>query len=499
MTTPAKEDVMPRSKLRPRAKIGMVSLGCPKNLVDTEMLLGTVAEEHVICGDPRDADIVIVNTCAFIDQSRAESLQAIREVAGWKAEGKIRGLVVAGCMAQRYGDQIREAVPSVDSILAMAEYGRVGEVVRKILDSKGQAEEAQAPWRTLVAPDGKVPVIREETGRLRVTPRHYAYLRVSEGCSNACTFCSIPTFRGLFRSKPADMILKEARELVASGAEELNLISQDTTDYGRDLTGRAQEGGLAWLLEQLAKIEGVRWLRILYAYPGHVSDRLIETMAALSPRVLPYLDMPIQHINSRMLKRMGRRHTRDETRELLEKLRAKVPGIVLRTSLISGFPGETEKEHEELVSFVEEFAFERLGVFPYSHEKTTPAGEKFEDDIPADEKKRRVDSLMRTQQPIAFAHNKRLVGKTLEVVVEGQNEEGVLVGRSIYDAPEIDPVVYLEGDAAVGQFVEARVLKGIGYDLIAEVDPGTRGGPKPRTKKAAPQVPKKRRLPLAKG
>ncbi|MEZ0228420.1 MAG: 30S ribosomal protein S12 methylthiotransferase RimO [Planctomycetota bacterium] len=495
---------MPRSKPRSRAKIGMVSLGCPKNLVDTEMLLGTVAQEHVICGDPRDADIVIVNTCAFIDQSRAESLQAIREVAGWKEQGKIRGLVVAGCMAQRYGDQIREAVPTVDSILAMAEYGRVGEVVRKILDAKGQAEEAQAPWRTLVAPDGRVPVIREETGRLRVTPRHYAYLRVSEGCSNACTFCSIPTFRGLFKSKPPEMILAEAKELVGSGAQELNLISQDTTDYGRDLTGKAQKGGLAWLLEQLAKIDGVRWLRILYAYPGHVSDELIDTMARLQAGpdragVLPYLDMPIQHINSRMLKRMGRRHTREETRELLEKLRARVPGIVLRTSLISGFPGETDKEHDELVSFVKEFAFERLGVFPYSHEKTTPAGEKFEDDIHADLKQARVDELMKAQQPIAFAHNKRLVGKSLEVVVEGTNDEGVPVGRSIYDAPEIDPVVYLEGDVTVGEFVTAKVLKGIGYDLIAEVaDAG--GKTKSRGKAKAASAPKKaRRLPMAKG
>jgi ribosomal protein S12 methylthiotransferase len=490
-----KEDAMPRSKPRAQAKIGMVSLGCPKNLVDTEMLLGKVAEEHVICGDPQDADIVIVNTCAFIDQSRAESLQAIREVAGWKAEGKIRGVVVAGCMAQRYGDQIREAVPSVDSILAMAEYGRVGEVVRRILDAKGQAEEAQAPWRTLVAPDGKVPVIREETGRLRVTPRHYAYLRVSEGCSNACTFCSIPTFRGLFRSKPAEMILKEARELVASGAAELNLISQDTTDWGSDLTGKARSGGLAHLLEQLSAIEGVRWLRILYAYPGHVSDRLVETMASL-PHLLPYLDMPIQHINSRVLKRMGRRHTRKETRELLEKLRAKVPGIVLRTSLISGFPGETEEEHEELVSFVKEIRFERLGVFPYSHEATTPAGEKFQDDVPPEEKKRRVDALMKAQQPIAFAHARRLVGKSLEVVVEGRNEEGVLVGRSIYDAPEIDPVVYLEGDAEPGDFVQATVLKGTGYDLIADIE----GAPRVTRKKAAPaQAPKKRRLPLAGG
>jgi ribosomal protein S12 methylthiotransferase len=215
---------------------------------------------------------VIVNTCAFIDQSRAESLATIREVAGWKKAGKVRGLVVAGCMAQRYGAEIRDAVPEVDSILAMAEYDKLGSVLGHILDARAEAESAQAPWRTLVAPDGAVPVVREETARLRVTPRHYAYLRISEGCSNACTFCSIPTFRGLFRSKPPETILAEARELVASGARELNLISQDTTDYGRDLEGAARERGLAWLLEQLAAIDGVRWLRILYAYPAKPKD-----------------------------------------------------------------------------------------------------------------------------------------------------------------------------------------------------------------------------------
>jgi ribosomal protein S12 methylthiotransferase len=493
---------MPRAKkrARTRAKVGMISLGCPKNLVDTEVLLGKVALDHTICGDPEDADIVIVNTCAFIDQSRAESLGAIREVARWKAEGKVRGMVVAGCMAQRYGDQIREAVPAVDSILAMAEYDRVGEVVANILDAHEAANDAQAPWRTLVARDGKVPVIRQETARLRVTPRHYAYLRVSEGCSNACTFCSIPTFRGLFRSKPAEMILAEARELVAAGAQELDLISQDTTDWGTDLAGVAKKRGLAWLLEQLAALDGVRWIRILYAYPGHVSDELIETMARLQPRVVPYLDMPIQHIASRMLKRMGRRHTREETFELLTKLRERVPGLVLRTTFISGFSGETVKEHEELVSFVNEFRFERLGVFPYSHEKSTPAGEKFEDDIPAEEKSRRVDELMATQQPIAFAHARALVGKELEVVVEGFAEDGSLVGRSPYEAPEIDPVVILEGveEGEPGVFLRARVTGARGYDTLAT--PVAAPVSQPQTPKKKPASSKtrapKRKLPL---
>jgi ribosomal protein S12 methylthiotransferase len=503
-------------RARSRAKVGMISLGCPKNLVDTEVLLGKAAEDYVICGDPEDADVVIVNTCAFIDQAREESLGAIREVARWKEEGKVRGLVVAGCMAQRYGDEIRKQVPAVDSILAMAEYAQVNRVLANVLDARAEAEAAQAPWRTLVAPDGKVPVIREETGRLRVTPRHYGYLRISEGCSNACTFCAIPNFRGLFRSKPAAVVLKEARELAASGAREINLISQDSTDYGRDLDGPSKERGLAHLLDELASVEGIRWIRVLYAYPGHVSDELIDTIARLSkPKktgavLVPYLDMPIQHISSRMLKRMGRRHTREETCELLTKLRARVPGLVLRTTFICGFPGETEKEHEELVEFVRHFEFERCGAFPYSHEKNTPAGEKFEDDISPEEKKRRADAIMAAQQPIAFAHGRAQIGKELEVIVEaragdaehlGKSDGVISVARSPWDAPEIDGVVFVESDSEIepGTFVRAKVTRADGYDLVAEAV-AIVGAPRRKTKAARkPRPGERRRLPIVRG
>lgn len=483
---------MARRKPAP-ARVGMISLGCPKNLVDTEVLLGKVSERYVVCADPRDADVVIVNTCAFIDQARDESLAAIRQVAGWKSEGKVRGLVVAGCMAQRYGGQIREKVPEVDSILAMAEYDRIGNVLEKILDERAAAEEAAAPWRTLVAPDGRVPVVRKETARLRVTPRHYAYLRISEGCSNACTFCAIPNFRGLFRSKPMATIVAEAKELVASGAVELNLISQDTTDWGRDLEGKAKEHGLALLLEKLSAIEGVRWIRMLYAYPGHVSDELIRAMRELQPRVLPYLDMPVQHLNSRMLKRMGRRHTREETFDLVRKLRTEVPNLALRTSVICGFPGETEAEHDELVRGIEEMRFERLGAFPYSHEPGTPAGEKFPDDIPHDVKLARVDAVMTAQRKIAFEHARALVGRDVEVLVEGEGDDG-LVGRTVWDAPEIDPIARLSADAEQGEIVTCKVVEADGYDVVAE----TPGAPKKRAKKKkAPSRP--RRLPLSGG
>lgn len=448
------------------ARVGIISLGCPKNLVDTEVLLGRIAEDHVICGDPTDADVVIINTCGFIDQARDESLQTIAEVARWKAEGRIQGVVVAGCLAQRWGERIREEHPEVDSIIAMGEYEQIGDVLRGVLSAKDIAEKAQAPWRTLVSEDPSFPVVAQ-LGRLRVTPPHYAYLMTSDGCDNACTFCSIPGFRGAFRSKSRAEVLQEARELIDSGTLELNLISQDLTDWGKDLEG---EGGLASLLRDVAALDGLRWVRMLYAYPGHVDDDLLEAMSEL-PTVVPYLDIPIQHISTEVLKRMGRRHTREETRTLLERLRAKVPGIVIRTTFICGFPGSTEEDFQELLEFVREFRFERLGVFPYSHEPGTPAGERFEDDVPDEVKQDRVDRLMCAQQEIAFDHADAQVGKTLDVLVEGIDEEGRLSGRSAYDAPEIDCNVIISSwteEPDVGTLIKARIVGSVGYDLVGE-------------------------------
>ncbi|RMG07633.1 MAG: 30S ribosomal protein S12 methylthiotransferase RimO [Planctomycetota bacterium] len=445
------------------ARVGVISLGCPKNLVDTEVLLGRVAERHVVCADPEDADVVIVNTCGFIDQAREESLEAIAEVTRWKEEGRIRGVVVAGCLAQRWGERLRTEHPGVDSVIGMAEYERIGEVLAA-LSARDLAQQVQAPWRTLVARDPTFPV-GDQGGRLRVTPPHYAYLMVSDGCDNACTFCSIPSFRGLFRSKPREVVLREARELVASGAVELNLISQDLTDWGKDIPG---SGGLAGLLEDLAGIEGLRWIRLLYAYPGHVSDRLIAALRDL-PQVVPYLDIPIQHISTPVLKRMGRRHTREETVALLERLRAEVPDLVLRTTFICGFPGSTRQHFDELLDFVRAFRFERLGAFPYSVEPGTPAGERFSDDVPPEEKAARVDELMRVQQEIAFDHAEAQVGKTVDVLVEGTDEAGRLVGRSVHDAPEIDCSVVLarwDEEPDVGTIVPVKVIGSVGYDLI---------------------------------
>jgi len=451
------------------ARVGVISLGCPKNLVDTEVLLGRIAAEHVICADPTDAEVVLINTCGFIDQAREESLETIREVARWKAAGRIKGVVVTGCLAQRWGERIRtEASPDVDAVLGMAEYERIGEVLAGVLGPRELAEQARAPWRTLVAADPSYAV-GAQTGRLRVTPPHYAYLQVSEGCSNACTFCSIPTFRGLFRSKTRGAVLAEARELADAGAVELNLISQDTTDWGRDLPGAP---GLESLLEELHEVEGLEWIRLLYAYPGHVSDPLIRALRDL-PKVVPYVDIPIQHIATPVLKRMGRRHTREETRELLERLRAEVPGLVLRTTFICGFPGSTAAHFEELLEFVQEFRFERLGAFPYSHEPSTPAGERFADDVPEGEKAERVERLMLAQQEIAFAHAAAQVGRTVDVLVEGAGEDETLLARSPHDAHEIDPLVVVSGvpDLPPGPLLRTRITGSAGYDLLAEPAP----------------------------
>jgi ribosomal protein S12 methylthiotransferase len=461
-----------------KTKLGIVSLGCPKNTVDSEVLLGKAAQgDYIVCADPNDAEVVVVNTCGFIDEARDESMGTIRELARWKQDGRIKGLVVAGCMAQRYGAQIREAVPEVDSVIGMSEYDRFDGLLAELKTTAKTAAEVHAPWRTLVDDDANYK-LQDQTGRLRVTPTHSAYLKISEGCSNACTFCSIPSFRGLFRSKPRAQVLTEARELVASGAQELNLISQDTTHYGIDLEGEDWQTGLATLLDELASIEGLRWIRLLYAYPGHVSDQLIEALAR-NKKVVPYIDMPIQHIATSVLKRMGRRHTRDETVELLDKLRARIPGLVLRTTCIVGFPGETEEEFSELLEFVTGFRFERLGAFTYSHEQGTPSGERFEDDVPAEVKQRRYDQIMQAQQSIATSWAQGQKGETIEAVIEGYlgDDEGrpiagAYLGRTLYDAPEVDTLIELEGPEGVrpGTFIEARITAAIGYDLKGSFD-----------------------------
>ncbi len=441
----------------PKPAVGMVSLGCPKNLVDSEVMLGDLAQgAFPITGDPGQAEVVIVNTCSFIEAARAESLDAIKQIAALKADGGLRGLVVTGCMAQRYGDELRRQVPEIDAIVGMSNYAKLRDTVAEL--------SARAP-KTHV--DGRCERPKDEGVRLRLTARHTAYLRLSEGCDNPCTFCAIPGFRGSFRSKEPEQVLAEARQLCADGALELNLISQDLTSYGKDLEG----WDLARLLRALEEVEGLRWIRLLYAYPAFVTDALLDELAR-NPKVLPYMDMPIQHIARRMLKRMGRLYKGLDHRKLLAKIREKVPGLALRTTFIVGFPGETDADFEELLAFVKDFRFERLGVFTYSTEEGTPAGERFTDDVPEEVKLERQRRVMEAQQEIAWSFQDSLVGRELEVLIDSAGPDGVC-GRTPYDAPDIDGVVWMagEGPFPVGELVPCRILASQGYDLVAERAP----------------------------
>ncbi len=436
-----------------------VSLGCPKNLVDSERMLGKLAQDgYTLTPDADGADVVVINTCGFIEPARQESLGVIREMLTLKEQGRVGAVVVAGCLAERKKDDLLNEVPGVDHIVGV--FGR--EEIAQVLD-RTLYQQRRDEQRSLFRP---APVrALEDTARLRITPRHYAYLKISEGCDRLCTFCAIPGMRGKHVTKPMEQVLAEARELAADGVRELIVVAQDTTYYGLDLYGRVR---LAELLRQLNAVEGLEWIRILYAYPIHFTDELIETLAE-TPKVLPYLDMPLQHINDRVLRRMQRRVNRAETEDLLARLRAAVPGLALRTTFITGFPGETEAEFEELCEFVRTLRFERVGVFPYSLEPGTPAA-RLPDHVPEEVKQQRRDRLMEIQQELAFAWTRQRIGEELEVIVDGPDPEvpGHVLARSQADAPDIDGVVRLKGKGLhAGDLVRARVTGADGYDLAA--------------------------------
>jgi ribosomal protein S12 methylthiotransferase len=436
-----------------------VSLGCPKNLVDSERMLGKLAQDgYVPTASADGADVVVINTCGFIEPARQESLGVIREMLALKEQGRVGAVVVAGCLAERKGKELLQEVPGVDHLVGVFGRDEIAQVVDRTLSSRLTEEQ-----RTLFRP---APVrAQEDTARLRVTPRHYAYLKISEGCDRLCTFCAIPSMRGKHVTKPIEEVLREARELVADGVRELILVAQDTTYYGLDLYGEVR---LAELLRQLDQVDGLEWIRILYTYPIHFTDELIATLAG-SKKIVPYLDMPLQHINDRVLKRMQRRVRRAEIEELLGRLRAAIPELVLRTTFIVGFPGETEAELEELCDFVRGTRFERLGVFPYSLEPGTPAT-RLDGHLPEEVKQVRRDRLMEVQQAQAFAWAREQVERELEVIVDGPDPEvpGHYLARSHADAPEIDCVVRLKGKKlAGGDLVRARVTGADGYDLIA--------------------------------
>lgn len=440
-----------------KGRYAFVSLGCPKNLVDSEKMLGTLAlDGYSLVSDPADSDFVIVNTCGFIESSRQESKIVINEMLDLKRRGKTKGVIVAGCLPERIGGSLLDEMPDIDHIVGV--FGR--DEIHRVADQLvGRANEQRELFRP--APIKAL----DDRARLRITPAHFAYLKISEGCDRTCTFCAIPKMRGKHVTKPIEMIIEEARELVNDGVRELILVAQDTTYYGMDLYGEVR---LVQLLKELEQIDGIDWMRLMYLYPINFNDDLIGTIAE-SKKILPYLDLPLQHVNNAMLKRMQRRVDRDQTIELVGKLRDSIPNLVLRTTFITGFPGETDAQFGELKDFVSDTQFQRMGVFTYSLEPETPA-ERLSDHIPEDVKEARRDELMAVQQPIAFEFGDALVGYELDVIIDSQIEEGVWLGRCYADAPEIDGNVFVTGqDIEIGDLVPVEIIERRDYDLVGVV------------------------------
>jgi len=429
----------------------MVSLGCPKNQVDAEQMLGVLAgADFTITPDESEADVIVVNTCGFIESAKEESIEAILDAARFKHEGRCKKVIVTGCLAQRYRDKLLQELPEADAVVGTSEIERIGEICRDVLYGKQHLLRVSPPNLVYGLP------------RLSTTPRHYRYLKIAEGCSNRCSFCAIPIMRGNFKSRPYDSILDEARCLAEEGAKELILLAQDSTAY------RDGEADLAMLLRALAQISGIEWVRLMYAYPGRISDALMAAMAE-EKKVCKYLDMPIQHIDDKVLGAMNRRDTSVDIRQTIDKLRKRVPGIALRTSLIVGFPGETEAAFKRLLSFVKEAQFEHLGVFTYSPEEGTTAYH-LKSQVQAEIAEERLRAVMEAQATISLKKNKSLVGTRQCILVDGM-EDMALMGRLATQAPEIDGVVYLSETAAEpGVFVEAVITGATEYDLMGTTE-----------------------------
>ncbi len=437
-------------------KIGMVSLGCPKNQVDAEMMLQALADAgFVITPDEAEADAIIVNTCGFIEEAKAEAIENILEVARYKKTGRLKALVVTGCLAERYRDDVTEEIPEVDVVVGIGANDRIPRIVADAIE--GKRENAY----------GKKEELNLEAPRMLTTPPYTAYLKLADGCDNCCTYCAIPAIRGRFRSREMAKVVEEARGLAAKGVRELTLVAQDTTRYGEDLCGKSL---LPDLLKELAKIDGIRWIRMLYTYPERITDELLEVMAN-EEKVLPYLDIPIQHCNGEILRRMNRRGDRESLSALLEKIRRRLPGVTLRTTLITGFPGETEEQFCELAEFVKQQRFDRLGCFAYSAEEDTPAA-SFPDQVAEQVKRDRMELIMNDQLTIVQEKNAEKLGKELEVLIEGYDDYiKCYYGRSAADAPEVDGKVFFLSTRplVIGDFVKVRVNDTLEYDLLGEL------------------------------
>ncbi|MCI9360616.1 MAG: 30S ribosomal protein S12 methylthiotransferase RimO [Hungatella sp.] len=439
-------------------KIFCVSLGCDKNLVDTERMLGLLTRDrYEFTDDEQQADVILINTCCFIGDAKEESINTILEMAELKHTGNLKALLVAGCLAQRYQQEIFKEIPEVDAILGTSSYGEISGVIKNVLAGKEREERFLSLSNSLQA---GVP-------RVLTTGGHYAFLKIAEGCDKHCTYCIIPSLRGPYRSVPMEQLFEEAKGLAEQGVKELILVAQETTVYGMDLYGKKS---LPALLRQLCQISGIQWIRIQYCYPEEITQELIEVIRT-EEKVCHYLDIPIQHASDAILKRMGRKTNRKQLEDLIACLRSQIPDIALRTTLISGFPGETKEDHEILMEFVNQMEFERLGVFAYSQEEDTPAAD-FPDQIDEALKEKRRDEIMELQQEIAFEKSDSMVGRILDVMIEGQVvDENAYVGRTYMDAPGVDGLIFVNTNARLmsGDFVRVRVTGAAEYDLIGEM------------------------------
>ena len=434
-----------------------ISLGCDKNLVDSEVMLGLLDKKgYKIVDEESEADVIVINTCCFINDAKEESVQTILEMAEYKKEGRLKALIVTGCLAQRYQQEILDEIPEVDAVLGTTSYDKITEAVEEALAGNGHVE---------VTDINALPLVDEK--RLVTTGGHFAYLKIAEGCDKHCTYCIIPKLRGNYRSVPMERLIKEAEDLAEQGVKELILVAQETTVYGQDIYG---EKSLHKLLKELCKISGIRWIRILYCYPEEIDDNLIQAIKE-EPKICHYLDLPIQHASDEILKLMGRRTSKKQLVEIIGKLRSEIPDIALRTTLITGFPGESEANHEELMGFVDEMEFDRLGVFTYSPEEDTPAAdmpEQIEESVKED----RQAELMELQQDIAFDKAEDMVGSEVLMMVEGKvADENVYVGRTYKDAPNVDGLIFVHTDAELitGDFAKVKVTGALEYDLIGEL------------------------------
>lgn len=437
-------------------KLGMVSLGCPKNLVDSEVMLGIIRDkDFTVTNDPAEADIIIVNTCGFIESAKEESINTILQMSEYKTQGNCRYLIVTGCLSQRYAADLAQNIPEVDAFVGTECFTDIAWVIEQVLNGKkvmhmekNQTAELQAMPRMLTTPD------------------YMAYLKIAEGCDNCCSYCIIPKLRGPYTSRPYDEVLAEAKELAAHGIREIIVVAQDTTRYGEDLYGKLM---LPQLLKDLNDLDGIEWIRVMYCYPNNFTDELINAFATL-PKVCKYVDLPLQHASNRLLSSMNRYDTKEEVEQLLNKLRSAVSGIVIRTTFIVGFPGETDDDFKELKDFVEQQRFENAGVFQYSQEEGTVAG-SMPNQIPDEIKENRYHELMALQAEISEELHQEMEGKELTVVIEGFDEENpqLAIARSYREAPEIDGNIFVENaaDLQVGQFVKVRVVQGFTYEMVA--------------------------------